>query len=206
MEVACRLTEKARRDYQLVKSALEKGEQSAYAELMNFYRDSLYFMMLKMTNNPQDADDLTIEAFGKAFKNLRQYTPDYAFSTWLFKIASNNCIDFMRKRRMNETISLNIDDQNDRGEELIDIIPATGRTPEQDIIRQQKIETLRELVSRLKPHYRKLIEMRYYEELSYEEISKAMDLPLGTVKAQLFRAREFLYHILKRDQERFREE
>lgn len=206
MEVTCRLTEKARRDYQLVKAALEKGEQSAYAELMNFYRDSLYFMMLKMTNNPQDADDLTIEAFGKAFKNLRQYTPDYAFSTWLFKIASNNCIDFMRKRRMNETISLNIDDQNERGEELIDIIPATGRTPEQDIIRQQKIETLRELVSRLKPHYRKLIEMRYYEELSYEEISKAMDLPIGTVKAQLFRAREFLYHIMKRDHERFREE
>jgi len=206
MEVACRLTEKARRDYKLVKAALEKGEQSAYAELMNFYRDSLYFMMLKMTNNPQDADDLTIEAFGKAFKNLRQYTPDYAFSTWLFKIASNNCIDFMRKRRMNETISLNIDEQNERGEEFIDIIPATGRTPEQDIIRQQKIETLRELVNRLKPHYRKLIEMRYYEELSYEEISKSMDLPIGTVKAQLFRAREFLYHILKRDQERFREE
>ncbi|MBW6460765.1 MAG: sigma-70 family RNA polymerase sigma factor [Bacteroidales bacterium] len=206
MEVALRLTEKARRDYQLVKAALEKGERSAYAELMNFYRDSLYFMMLKMTNNPQDADDLTIEAFGKAFKNLQQYTPDYAFSTWLFKIASNNCIDFMRKRRMNEAISLNIDEQSERGEELIDILPAPGRTPEQDIIRKQKIETLRELVNRLKPHYRQLIEMRYYEELSYEEISKELDLPIGTVKAQLFRAREFLYHILKRDHDRFRDE
>ncbi len=98
MEINLRLTGKAQRDYELVKAALGKGEQNAYAELMRNYRDSLYFMMLKMTNNPEDADDLTIEAFGKAFKNLHQYTPEYAFSTWLFKIASNNCIDFIRKK------------------------------------------------------------------------------------------------------------
>src|SRR5512133_3346966 len=99
MEVSVRLTGKAQRDCELVKAALDRGEQSAYAELMKNYRDTLYFMMLKMTNNPEDADDLTIEAFGKAFKNLKQYTPDYAFSTWLFRIASNNCIDFLRKNR-----------------------------------------------------------------------------------------------------------
>jgi RNA polymerase sigma-70 factor (ECF subfamily) len=207
MEVNLRLTEKARRDYHLVRAALDRGERTAYAELMNNYRDTLYFMMLKMTNNPQDADDLTIEAFGKAFRNLRQYTPDYAFSTWLFKIASNNCIDFMRKRKLNETVSLTHSEPGEeRSDDLIDVIPATSRTPEQDIIRQQKIDDLRDLVSRLKPHYRNLIEMRYYQEMSYEEISIKLDLPIGTVKAQLFRAREFLYHIMKNVHERFSEE
>jgi RNA polymerase sigma-70 factor (ECF subfamily) len=189
-----------------VKAALERGEQNAYAELMRNYRDSLYFMMLKMTNNPQDADDLTIEAFGKAFKNLRQYTPDYAFSTWLFKIASNNCIDFIRKRKMNESVSLNLNDPLETGDDLADVLPATSRTPEEDIIRQQKIDALRDIVARLKPHYKKLIELRYYDELSYEEISLELDIPIGTVKAQLFRAREFLYHILKNRRDKLHED
>ena len=206
MEINLRLTDKALRDYELVKAALERGEQNAYAELMRNYRDSLYFMMLKMTNNPQDADDLTIEAFGKAFKNLRQYTPDYAFSTWLFKIASNNCIDFIRKRKMNESVSLNLNDPLETGDDLASVLPATSRTPEEDIIRKQKIEALRDIVNRLKPHYKKLIELRYYEELSYEEISVKLDLPIGTVKAQLFRAREFLYHILKNRRDKLHEE
>jgi RNA polymerase sigma factor (sigma-70 family) len=206
MEVNLRLTDKALRDYELVKSALERGEQNAYAELMRNYRDSLYFMMLKMTNNPQDADDLTIEAFGKAFKNLRQYTPDFAFSTWLFKIASNNCIDFIRKRKMNESVSLNLNDPLETGDDLADVLPATSRTPEEDIIRQQKIDALRDIVSKLKPHYKKLIELRYYDELSYEEISVELDIPIGTVKAQLFRAREFLYHILKNRRDKLHEE
>lgn len=206
MEVNLRLTDKALRDYRLVKAALERGEQNAYAELMRNYRDSLYFMMLKMTNNPQDADDLTIEAFGKAFKNLHQYTPDYAFSTWLFKIASNNCIDFIRKRKMNEQVSLNLSDPLETGDDLADVLPATSRTPEEDIIRQQKIDALRDIVGKLKPHYKTLIELRYYEELSYEEISQQLEIPIGTVKAQLFRAREFLYHILKNRHDKLHEE
>ena len=206
MEINIRLTEKAQRDYQLVKAALENGDQNAYAELMRNYRDSLYFMMLKMTSNPQDADDLTIEAFGKAFKNLHQYTPEFAFSTWLFRIASNNCIDFIRKRRINEPISVNLNDLTETGDNLSDLLPATTRNPEEDIIRQQKIQTLRDIIDRLKPHYKKLIELRYYDERSYEEISVELDLPIGTVKAQLFRAREFLYHILKNRHDKLHEE
>ena len=99
------LTEKGLRDYKLVQLAIDKGDQRAYAELMKNYKDSIYFMLLKMTNNPDDAEDLTIEAFGKAFEKLHQYTPNYAFSTWLFKIASNNCIDFIRKKKNKYMIS-----------------------------------------------------------------------------------------------------
>ncbi len=206
MEIGIRLTDKGQRDYELVQAALNKGQQSAYAELMRNYRDTLYFMMLKMTNNPLDADDLTIEAFGKAFKNLRQYTPDYAFSTWLFKIATNNCIDFIRRKKMNEAISLSLNEISEEGDDISDLLPATSRTPEEDIIRTQKIEMLRGIIDKLKPTYKKLIELRYYEEKSYEEICLEMDLPLGTVKAKLFRAREFLYHVLSDRKDKLHED
>jgi RNA polymerase sigma factor (sigma-70 family) len=206
MEINLRLTGKAQRDYELVKAALDRGEQNAYAELMKNYRDTLYFMMLKMTNNPEDADDLTIEAFGKAFKNLKQYTPEYAFSTWLFRIASNNCIDFIRKRKMTDSVSINLNEITESGDDLADILASPTRNPEEDIIRQQRIQALRDVIERLKPQYRKLIELRYYEEYSYEEISVELNLPIGTVKAQLFRARELIYHILKNRPEKFNEE
>ncbi len=203
MEVNPNLTDKALRDYHLVKAAIESGDQKAYAELMNNYRDSLYFMLLKMTNNPHDADDLTIEAFGKAFKKLHQYTPDFAFSTWLFKIASNNCIDFMRKKKKN-TFSMNkTSDDKEEGDELANMIPSDLLDPEEKVIKKEKIELMREVVARLKPHYRKLIELRYFKEFSYEEISNELNLPLGTVKAQLYRAREFISNILKNLPEKF---
>src|SRR5210317_1546355 len=111
------LSEKAQKDYALVVKAIEKGDQKAYAELMARYKDSIYFMLLKMVNNRDDADDLTIEAFGKAFKNIKQYTPDYAFSTWLFKIDTNNCIDFIRKKKK-QTLSIDKGFETDDGGEM----------------------------------------------------------------------------------------
>ena len=97
MELNPQLSDKAQYDYLLVESALT-GDEKAFAKLMSRYKDAIYFMLLKMVNNKNDAEDLTLEAFGKAFKNLHQYSPNFAFSTWLFKIATNNCIDFLRKR------------------------------------------------------------------------------------------------------------
>ncbi|MCK6639221.1 MAG: sigma-70 family RNA polymerase sigma factor [Bacteroidia bacterium] len=193
------LSDKGLYDYKLVRKALEEGDQKAYAELMGRYRDSVYFMLLKMVNNKDDAEDLTVEAFGKAFKRLGQYTPNFAFSTWLFRIATNNCIDFIRRKRKN-TFSLDRTIQDDEGGEMVIDIKAETLDPEEHIMKKQKIILLRELVDKLKPRYRTLIEMRYFQELSYEEIAAELDLPLGTVKAQLFRAREFLYNVLKNTQ------
>lgn len=201
MEIASNLTDKAQRDYRLVRLAIEEGDQKAYAELMHFYRDTIYFMLLKMTNNPDDADDLTIEAFGKAFNKLDQYTPDYAFSTWLFKIASNNCIDFIRKRKK-EMMSLGKAYEGGENTELAKQIPSPTLDPEEKFIEKQKIKMMREVVEKLKPHYRRLVELRYFDELSYEEIAVELDLPLGTVKAQLFRARDFLFNIMKHSQDK----
>ena len=202
MEVlVSQLTDKATRDYQLVCLAREKGDQKAYADLMNTYREPIYYMLLKMTNSAVDADDLTLEAFGKAFKSLQQYTPDYAFSTWLFRIATNNCIDFIRKKRA-KTVSIDNLYTNIDGEEVGINIPSETLDPEEKIIEKQKIILMREVVNRLKPHYRQLVELRYFDELSYEEIAAKLDIPLGTVKAKLFRAREFLYNIIKNSEDK----
>lgn len=199
MEVNLNLSDKAQYDYELVLQAME-GEQKAYGELLGRYRDAIYFMLLKMVNNPSDAEDLTIEAFGKAFKNIKQYTPNYAFSTWLFKIATNNCIDFIRKKKLN---NVSIDQGTHNEDSMPMSIPADGPDPEENLISQQKVLLLRSVVSKLKPRYRKLIELRYFYEFSYEEISEELELPIGTVKAQLFRARELLYNILKNTTHKF---
>ncbi len=201
MEVSSQLTHKAQRDYELVLDAL-KGNRDAYAELMKNYKDSLYFMLLKMTNNATDAEDLTIEAFGKAFKNIQSYSPNYAFSTWLFKIATNNAIDFIRKKKQR---TLSIDkpiSSDDDGPDISQNIDSGGLDPEETVINEQKIQLMRSIVDKLKPHYRTLVELRYFKEYSYEEIAEELDLPLGTVKAQLFRAREFLYNVLKDSRDR----
>jgi RNA polymerase sigma factor (sigma-70 family) len=201
MEVISHLTEKARRDYHLVQQAINHGDQKAYADLMNNYRDSLYFMLLKMTNNPADAEDLTIEAFGKAFRNLHQYTLEFAFSTWLFRIAANNCIDYLRKRNHMQ-FTTGVTPDGEVTDTYPSNLPSPNPGPEELAIARQKIQLVRGVVEKLKPHYRSLVEMRYFQELSYEEIAVQLDLPLGTVKAQLFRAREFLYDILKDSQGR----
>ena len=193
------LSDKAKQDLVLVEEA-KKGNQAAYAELMDRYRDSIYFTMLKMVKNTDDADDLTIEAFGKAFNRLEQYSPSFAFSTWLFKIASNNSIDFIRKKRIQVT-SMDSGFSNSDGESIQIDARSTGLNPEETIIHGQRIDHMRLLVSKLKPKYRELVEKRYFEEMSYEEIAEEMNLPLGTVKAQLFRARDFLASMIDKTKE-----
>ena len=188
------LSEKGKKDLVLVEKALN-GSQPAYAELMEKYRESIYFMMLKMVSKDEDAEDLTIEAFGKAFNRLHQYSPSFAFSTWLFKIASNNAIDFIRKKRIQVT-SMDTGYTNNDGELVMIDVESSERDPEEVAIHSEKVKHMRNIVKSLKPRYRDLIEKRYFLELSYEEIADEMDLPLGTVKAQLFRARAFLADLM----------
>jgi RNA polymerase sigma factor (sigma-70 family) len=111
-ELVDKLSEKGKRDYALVRQALDQDDEKAYSEIMSLYREPLYFMIRKMVRNDADAEDLTIEAFGKALKRLAQYNPHHAFSTWLYKIATNNCIDFLRKNRA-KTVSLEGDYEDD---------------------------------------------------------------------------------------------
>jgi len=198
MEIGNGLSEKARNDLVLVEMA-KKGNEKAFSSLLNRYRDSIYYMLLKMVNNNSDAEDLTIEAFGKAFRNLDSFTPEFAFSTWLFKIATNNCIDFIRKKQITPAP---IDQLQDDLNAITVNIQSDLPDPEETLINDQKIAVLREVVNQLKPRYRKLIELRYYKEYSYEEIASEMNLPIGTVKAQLYRAKSLLYNIFIKTGER----
>jgi len=194
-------TTKANEDYELVCAALHHGDRRAYTQLMDRYKESLYFKLIKMTGCETDADDMTIEAFGKAFNNLHTYSPEYAFSTWLFRIATNNCIDYMRKKRIKPVPLERPSISDDRmGFEMR--ISDVAADPETLLMKEQKNENLRAIVDKLKPHYRILIELRYYKEYSYDEIAEKLELPVGTVKAKLFRAKEFLYNILKNSEDK----
>ncbi|MBW6490162.1 MAG: sigma-70 family RNA polymerase sigma factor [Lentimicrobium sp.] len=187
--------ESSQRDYLLVEQALN-GNQKAYAELMTLYEDPVYHVIFQKVGDSIIAEDLTIETFGKAFRNLGRFSPDFAFSTWLFRIAINHCIDFLRKQKKNPTMR----DGNNYYSVQVEAID-NKPDPEEIFIREQQLGLMRDTVEKLKPRYRKLIELRYFDELTYEEIASELSLPLGTVKAQLFRAKDLLYHILSKSKE-----
>lgn len=202
METGLNQNNRAQYDFELVRKAVEHGDQKAFAELLEQYRDPIHFLLLKMVNNREDAEDLTIETFAKAFKNLPNFRPDYAFSTWLFRIATNAGIDFLRKKKL-KTLSIDTTFSNDEGDDVKINIKSADPTPEQELMTEEKAELLRGFIEKLKPRYRILIELRYYKQLSYEEIAEELDMPLGTVKAQLFRARDLLYNVMKSSRDKF---
>jgi RNA polymerase sigma factor (sigma-70 family) len=201
MEVNKQFSSKALQDFDLVKKAIEENDDKAYGSLMKRYRKPVYHMVFKMVKNQDDAEDLTIEAFAKAFKNLAKFNPEYTFSTWLFRIATNNCIDFIRKKKLNTT-SIDSGYTNDEGETVGMEIRDADMNPQEEAIHQQKIEIMRLIVKRLPPKYQSLVTLRYFDELSYEEIASEMDAPLGTVKAQLHRARELLQDLVKNSRDK----
>ncbi len=202
MELNSKFSPRAKEDMELVVLA-QQGNQQSFAKLMERYRDSIYFMVLKMVHNRDDAEDLTQEAFSKAFNSLRNYSAEYAFSTWLFKIATNNCIDFIRKKRLQTTSLDSSTITNEEGESPTIAVADYNPNPEQSIIKEQRAARIREVIEKLSPKYKQLIEMRYFDELSYEEIAAQLDLPLGTVKAQLFRAKDLLFNLLKSTQAKY---
>lgn len=200
MEVNPNLSEKAQYDYALVLRATKEKDQKAYAELMQRYEGAIFHLINRMVFSEDDAEDLTIETFTKAFKRLSQYTPAFAFSTWLFKIASNHTIDFIRKKRI-KALSLDRGFTNSEGDQMEISVKDDGLDPMEALQKQERIERLREVVAQLKDRYRRLVELRYFEEKSYDEISEELNLPLGTVKAQLFRARDMMAKVLESSRE-----
>jgi len=189
------LTEKGKRDLKLINRALEDGDSTAYNELMKLYRDPIYFMLYEKVGDQELAKDLTIESLGKAFKKLHLYTPSYAFSTWLYTVARNHCIDYLRKNKL-PTISIDRMMLDEDGKRNTFDLTSKDLNPEQEMEKKQRIAILRQIVNQLMPKYRNLVKLRYFKELSYDEIADTLDIPLGTVKAQLHRSREQLFKIM----------
>ena len=196
MEEKRQFSEKALEDFRLIDKAVGEADQQAYAALMSRYNRPVYHMILKMVRNVDDAEDLTIEAFAKAFKNLARFKKDYTFSTWLFRIATNNAIDFIRKKKL-DTMSLDTSFTDDSGESVQIDVQDKRLNPQEEAIKSQKVELMRLFVTKLPAKYQRLVKLRYFKEYSYEEIAKELDAPLGTVKAQLHRARELMYDLVK---------
>jgi RNA polymerase sigma-70 factor (ECF subfamily) len=198
-DVESRFSPKALEDFKLIDMAVD-GDEKSYAKLLNRYRKPVYHVILKMVRNVDDAEDLTIESFAKAFRSLHKFKKDFTFSTWLFRIATNNTIDFIRKRKLN-TMSIENTYTNDDGDSVSIDVEDMNLNPQEETIKLQKEEIIQVFVGMLPAKYQKLVRLRYFHELSYEEIAKELEAPLGTVKAQLHRARELMYELVKNKKE-----
>jgi RNA polymerase sigma-70 factor (ECF subfamily) len=194
-----RFSTKAIEDFRLIDMAVG-GDDQAYAKLLQRYKRPVYHMILKMVRNVDDAEDLTIESFAKAFRSLAKFKKDFTFSTWLFRIATNNSIDFIRKKKLN-TLSIENTYTDDDGQSVSIDVEDINLNPQDIAIKTQKEEIIQVFVNMLPAKYQKLVRLRYFHELSYEEIAKELDAPLGTVKAQLHRARELMYDLVKNKKE-----
>ncbi|HOX83517.1 MAG TPA: sigma-70 family RNA polymerase sigma factor [Chryseolinea sp.] len=190
-----RFSSKALEDFRLIDLAVE-GDDKSYAKLLSRYKRPVYHMILKMVRNVDDAEDLTIESFAKAFRSLHRFKKDFTFSTWLFRIATNNTIDYIRKKKLN-TMSIENTYTDDDGQSVSIDVEDDNLDPQEETIKTQKIELIQLFVDKLPPKYQRLVRLRYFEELSYEEIADKLPAPLGTVKAQLHRARELMFEMVK---------
>lgn len=176
-------------DLQLIARA-ERGDETAFRALLNKYERPVFHICLRMVRNREEAEDLAQEAFMKTFSMLERYNPAFAFSNWLFKITSNLCIDWMRKRRI-ATLPMDEPVKSTQGEYERQYKSPTD-DPERVLMKGQKMDMLSEAIDDLPPHYRIMILLRHHEDLSYEEIAETLEVPLGTVKARIHRAREML--------------
>lgn len=171
------------------------GNQKAYAELTKRHQKAIYHIIYKIVRNEETADDLTQETFMKAFASLATYRSEYRFSTWLYKIAANCSIDFLRKRRID---ALSLDRPIETQDGTVEIeVPDYSYHPEKDLERKQQRISIQEAIDSLPPKYREVIVCRHKEDKSYDEIADLLGVPVGTVKARIFRARELLKKKLK---------
>lgn len=171
-----------------------KGDESAYKDLVEKYDRPIYFHIRKMIKEKELVEDLVQEVFMKAFKNLATYSNEYAFSTWLYRIATNHTIDYLRKKKL-QTLSINDPYKTKDGELEIQLPDETYATDKQ-VIKKERKKIVQDAITNLPEKYRAVIQLRHMDELTYDEIADELDLPLGTVKAHIFRARELLYKAL----------
>lgn len=181
-------------DFDAIRKVLA-GDNAAYELLQKKYKNLIYSLVKKMIKNDSDVEDLVQETFIKAYKALDKFKFNYSFSAWIYRIASNNTIDFLRKRRF-DTFSIDKPIGNAEDENYFEI-EDNSYSPDAELINEQKADIIRDAIDTLPENYREIIILRHEEELDYKAIADKLDLPLGTVKAHLFRARKLLYEELK---------
>ena len=183
----------AKTDMDLITDTL-KGNHNSFTTLVNRYYASLYWVIYRIVGNSTDADDLTSESLIKAYESLSSYSNKYAFSTWLHTIGSNRAIDFVRNRNKQPSP---INNPTSTEEDIMTPSIESDLSAEDNMIRLETNDIIANVISELKPFHRSLIDMRYFKNMSYEEISKKLNKPIGTIKTGLFRARRILYNLIK---------
>jgi RNA polymerase sigma factor (sigma-70 family) len=181
-------------DSRLIKAALA-GSDAAYSQIMRKYHDAIFSFIYRMVHDHEQVEDLTQEAFIKAFSSLKNFNEEFAFSTWLYKIATNNCIDHIRRRKL-QMYSIDKPIESKDSDYTFEL-PDETYEADKELISGQRAHMLQEAIDLLPEKYRRVIMMRHSEERSYEEIAKMLRIPIGTVKAHIFRAREILYKQLR---------
>lgn len=169
----------------------KKGDQIAFTFLLDYYWNEVYGFMLKRTENETDAEDITIETFSKAFDKIATYNPEFQFNTWIIAIAKNVHIDLLRKKK----ISLFVHTTNEEVNQAYNVAD-TAPTAEDVLITEQNLSRLLQFIKELKPHYQEVIQLRYFQELSYQEIATQLGEPLNNIKIKLLRAKKLLAEII----------
>jgi RNA polymerase sigma-70 factor (ECF subfamily) len=167
------------------------GDQVAFTFLLDFYWNEVYGFMLKRTENETDAEDITIETFSKAFDKLATYNPEFQFNTWLIAIAKNVHIDILRKKKSSLFVEIT-DEEDYQAYNIADTTPSA----EDKLITEQNLSQLLQYIKELKPHYQEVIQLRYFQEMSYQEIANQLEEPLSNVKVKILRAKKLLAEII----------
>lgn len=170
----------------------KKGDQAAFTFLLNHYWSEVYGFMLKRTENETTAEDITIETFSKAFDKIATYNSEYQFNTWLISIAKNVHIDLLRKNKSSLFVEIT-DNEDQKAYNIADTSPSA----EDDLITEQNLSQLLQFIKELKPHYQEVIQLRYFQEMSYQEIANKINEPLSNVKIKLLRAKKLLAEIIR---------
>ena len=174
----------------------QRGDADAFEQLLLEHQKNVYNLCYRMAGNPDDAMDLSQETFLRAWRCLDQYQFASAFSTWLYRLCSNICIDFLRRRRRQQTVPLTFEDAD--GEEQTYAVPDVQPLPEEQVELKLTRETLAAAMAQLLPEHRAVLQLRVVNEMSYEQIADVLDIQIGTVKSRLSRARNQLKKILER--------
>lgn len=176
-------------DTRLVKLA-RKGDHRAFAEIVSLYKDKLYHLACRMTGNRQEAEDVVQDTFLRVFKNLDSFDENQKFSTWIYRIATNQCIDRLRKKR--KVYSLDAETSDHEGIDGYAMLPCDDRTPESELLLSETQRLIQQAMETLPPKYKSVMILRYMQDLSLQEISEVLDMPVTTVKTRVHRGREFL--------------
>lgn len=171
-------------------SRAKKNDQKAFNYLLDLYWDNVYGFQLKRVQNENDAEDITIQTFSRAFDRIETFDEKYTFKTWLITISKNIHIDLVRKEKNSIKHVISKDDKS--AYQILDESP----TVEDKLITEQNLANLLRDIKKLKPHYQKVINLRYFQELSYKEISKELDEPINNVKVKLLRAKKLLAEVI----------